>query len=155
MRFCRGCKEIDAGKFVLMFNPNSIEEAINGVRKYQLEARVAEGSRQLRGEVKVNEVKEDGQGLALLMEMVSDLKKRLDDGNGGTRGGWRGRGRGRGGLTRSLSDVVCFACEGRGHYARDCPGNQRSRQAPGGEGAAASLNWTGQGGSGQSPNPAH
>ena len=54
MRFCRGCKEIEAGKFIIMSNPSSIEEAVNGVRKYQHEARVAEGIRQQRGGVKIN-----------------------------------------------------------------------------------------------------
>ena len=134
-----------------MSNPSTIEEALNGVRKFQHEARVAEGSKQQRGGVKVNEVKEEGSGLAQLMDMVLDLKQQLEVRDRDVRGGWRGRGRGRGGFSRSRSDIVCFACDKVGHFARDCP---RLGPDTGSEGATPALNWAGQGGEGQPPNPA-
>ena len=158
MRFCRGVRDIEAGKFVLLGGPKSIEEAVNGVRKYQHEARVARDSRQSREVVAVKEVKEESQVLAQLLEVMTGMKKCLDNQERRYQGSWRGRGRGRGGYSgqgggeysRVNPNIVCYACDQMGHIARNCP---RLAQGQVNETGAQALNWAGPGGEGQPSGP--
>ena len=150
MRFCQGVQDIEAGKFVQKSNPKSVEEAVNGVRKYQHVERVARDSRQSREVVAVKEVREESQVLSKLLEVVNDMKKSLDDRDRGYRGGWRGRGRGRGGFSRSNPNIMCYACDKMGHMARECP---LKAQWLGSENGTRALNWMGQGDDDQPSSP--
>ena len=66
-----------------------------------------------------------GRGGVGLADFSDDFSGRDRGASGGSRRTWRGErgrgGRGRGGDRRNIINDVCFNCQSRGHWSRDCP----------------------------------
>lgn len=118
-RFLQGLTDRDAGHAVSMQSPDSVQTAIQQVRKYQ-QVRIAMYGRP-RGstrqswpdDVQVNEVGPQNEDPPDFMKALQELERRL----------WQSLNAENhsGGGSSSSAPRTCFGCGGEGHFKRDCP----------------------------------